>query len=185
MATYSLSTAAGSRATTASSNARPARRLLRGTPSLTHRSAFILHPSQKCPRQESNLVFDLRRVACDPAHSEDFLFFEYLAEESNLIRQLRTLPCFRHTREASLSKNQTAISRPGVEPGPGASETPMRSFTPSGQLPSTLTPGCPLTLDQRVRGTVSSGVVKNRHEREESNPVGRFWRPLALPGAHS
>jgi hypothetical protein len=26
------------------------------------------------PRQESNLVFDRRRVACDPAHSEDFLF---------------------------------------------------------------------------------------------------------------
>ncbi len=25
----------------------------------------------KCPRQESNLVFDLRKVACDPAHSKD------------------------------------------------------------------------------------------------------------------
>jgi hypothetical protein len=25
----------------------------------------------KCPRQESNLVLDLRRVACDPQHSED------------------------------------------------------------------------------------------------------------------
>ena len=24
-----------------------------------------------------------------------------------------------------------------------------------------------------------------KHEREESNPVRRFWRPLALPGAHS
>ncbi len=27
----------------------------------------------QCPRQESNLVFDLRRVACDPQHSEDIL----------------------------------------------------------------------------------------------------------------
>jgi hypothetical protein len=27
-----------------------------------------------------------------------------------------------------------AISRPGIEPGPGASETPMRSFTPSGHF---------------------------------------------------
>ncbi len=26
---------------------------------------------QKCPRQELNLVLDLRRVACDPAHSKD------------------------------------------------------------------------------------------------------------------
>ncbi len=29
---------------------------------------------QKCPRQELNLVLDLRRVACDPAHSKDLLF---------------------------------------------------------------------------------------------------------------
>jgi hypothetical protein len=28
----------------------------------------------KCPRQESNLVLDLRRVACDPQHSENMLF---------------------------------------------------------------------------------------------------------------
>ena len=27
--------------------------------------------SMKCPRQESNLAFDLRRVACSPSHSED------------------------------------------------------------------------------------------------------------------
>jgi hypothetical protein len=26
---------------------------------------------QKCPRQDSDLVLDLRRVACDPPHSED------------------------------------------------------------------------------------------------------------------
>lgn len=30
-----------------------------------------VHSSQ-CPRQESNLVYDLRKVACDPAHSGDF-----------------------------------------------------------------------------------------------------------------
>jgi hypothetical protein len=27
--------------------------------------------NKRCPRQESNLVFDLRRVACDPPHSEN------------------------------------------------------------------------------------------------------------------
>ena len=27
--------------------------------------------NRKCPRQELNLVLDLRRVACDPAHSKD------------------------------------------------------------------------------------------------------------------
>ena len=29
------------------------------------------------------------------------------------------------------------------------------------------------------------GHVGNKQEREESNPVKRFWRPLALPGARS
>jgi hypothetical protein len=28
-------------------------------------------------------------------------------------------------------------------------------------------------------------IGTKKHEREESNPVRRFWRPLALPGAHS
>ena len=31
----------------------------------------------------------------------------------------------------------------------------------------------------------SRATSANQHEREESNPVRRFWRPLALPGAHS
>ena len=30
---------------------------------------------KECPRQESNLVYDLRRVACCPSHSKDFLNF--------------------------------------------------------------------------------------------------------------
>jgi hypothetical protein len=59
--------------------------------------------SIKCPRQESNLVLDLRRIACAPAHPEDVLFpTRFPAEESNLVGQLRTLPCFRHTRRACL-----------------------------------------------------------------------------------
>ena len=35
--------------------------------------------SVKRPRQELNLVFDLRGVACDPAHSEDSLYAGFLA----------------------------------------------------------------------------------------------------------
>ena len=44
------------------------------------------------PRQESNLVLDLRRVACDPQHSRTY-FLQRPAEESNLVRQFRGLPC--------------------------------------------------------------------------------------------
>ena len=53
---------------------------------------------------------------------------KYLARESNPVLQFRRLPCFPHTRKAN-----EPVSRPGVEPGPGASEAPMRSATPSGQ----------------------------------------------------
>jgi hypothetical protein len=70
-----------------------------------HRLAPALDAFQefpKCPRQDSNLVLDLRRVACDPPHSEDVahLSCEYPAEDSNLVWQLRILPCVHHTRRA-------------------------------------------------------------------------------------
>jgi hypothetical protein len=57
---------------------------------------------------------------------------------------------FQHTRRAQFTKNQnakhptadavgspgciTSVSRPGFEPGPGPSEGPMRSVTPSRQI---------------------------------------------------
>ena len=53
---------------------------------------------------------------------------KYPAEESNLVRLLRKQSCVLHTRRASSS-----LSRPGFEPGPGPSESPMQSATPSGQ----------------------------------------------------
>lgn len=34
------------------------------------RPPCVHHTREECPRQESNLVFDLRRVACRPAHPE-------------------------------------------------------------------------------------------------------------------
>src|SRR5579862_1744684 len=141
----------------------------------------------QCPRQDSNLVFDLRRVACDPPHSED----------SCDVVPLRTAPVPRrgfeprpaasnaavhppHSQGAAQKTQNakhppahpprrsgspgciTSVSRPGFEPGPGPSEGPMRSVTPSRQIKN-----------------------PSQHEREESNPVRRFWRPPALPGAHS
>ena len=49
-------------------------------------------PGCQCPRQESNLVFDLRMVACKSptlrGHS-----FQRPTEESNPVLQIRSLPC--------------------------------------------------------------------------------------------
>ncbi len=70
----------------------------------------------------------------------------------------RTPSCGFEDRRASitLARLRRPVSRPGFEPGPGPSESPMQSATPSG-----------------------------RHECKDSNPVGQFWRLTALPGAHS
>ncbi len=61
----------------------------------------------------------------------------------------------------------------------------MRSATPSGQIYQSRR----LDLHQHraVYKTAASlfGHVGNQQECEESDPVGRLWRPLALPGAHS
>jgi hypothetical protein len=98
----------------------------------------LLSTHKKCPRQDSNLVFDLRRVACDPPHSEDdrkILGDQYPAEDSNLVRQFRRLPCVpahpQGVYRLRLERHPTAgasllfqMSRPGFEPGPGPSEGP-------------------------------------------------------------
>ena len=50
--------------------------------------------SCQCPRQESNLVFDLRRVACKSATLRGRVLVQRPAEESNLVLQFRRLPCY-------------------------------------------------------------------------------------------
>ena len=57
----------------------------------------------KRPRQESNLVYELRRLACEIRHTPrtKFVFLQHPAEESNPVLQFRRLPCFRHTRRAN------------------------------------------------------------------------------------
>jgi hypothetical protein len=55
----------------------------------------------KCPRQESNLVYELRGLACEIRHTPRTSSSEHPAEESDLVLQFRRLPCFHHTRRAS------------------------------------------------------------------------------------
>ena len=56
-----------------------------------------LASSSQCPCQESNLVYDLRRVAC-VHHTPRTI--KYPTEESNLARLLRRQSCVLHTRRA-------------------------------------------------------------------------------------
>ena len=72
---------------------------------------------------------DLRKVACESGTPRGRLPFERPAEELNLVRQFRGLPCI----PAHPQGTNQSVSRPGIEPGPEPSESSMRSVTPSGR----------------------------------------------------
>ena len=56
-----------------------------------------------CPLQELNLIFDLRKVACESGTLRGrHLLHKSLARESNPVRRLRRPSCSHHTREESL-----------------------------------------------------------------------------------
>ena len=101
-----------------------------GTPPFVSR----IKKSRKCPRQESNLVLDLRRVACESSTLQGHVVCQYLARESNPVLRFRRPPCVHHTRKACCR-----VARPGIEPGPTASEAVMRSSTLTSQSVSTPT----------------------------------------------
>ena len=86
----------------------------------------------ECPCQESNLVYDLRKVACESGTLQGRIVVQQPAEESDPVLQNRSLPCDPAHSQAVLS-----VARPGVEPGPTASEADMLSGTPTGHLVST------------------------------------------------
>ena len=84
----------------------------------------------KCPRQELNLVLDLRRVACVPAHFEDMSFVSTPPRSRTPSCSSEDCRAVRHTRRAFLF----LVARPGIEPGPTASEAVVPSITPTGYI---------------------------------------------------
>jgi hypothetical protein len=133
----------------------------------------------KRPRQELNLVFELRRLACEIRHTPRTKN-QHPAEESNLVRQFRGLPCFHHTRRASSVPTWTRTRTTSFGGSDAFRYTIRTSFhTKSRRLD--------LHQHQPVYKTGASlfGHVGNQQDREESNPVKRLWRPPAHPGARS
>lgn len=166
--------------------------------------------SNQCPCQESNLVYDLRRVACVHHTPRTEIKRHYRGLPSSSLSvggnpysppRNRTSPdCFEGSHASSTPAGHHSISRPGIEPGPGPSESPMQSATskdvrrPKGRVkdirgslrlqePTTgFAPACFRLQDGRLS---QSSHVGSQHEREDSNPIQRLWRPPALPGARS
>jgi hypothetical protein len=60
--------------------------------------------TKECPRQELNLVHDLRRVVCESVTLRGRDQAESPARESNSALRLRRPPCARHTREEQLEE---------------------------------------------------------------------------------
>ena len=135
------------------------------------RCAVWLQRHFKCPRQESNLVLDLRRVACESTTLRGHLYNCHpssalsrnrtRAPTDRLVVQLRRLPCLSATlTDHSLRADdwiRTSIKRCVI---------------------GTLTRPPPFSVEPRRH-------LPSKHEREESNPVRQLWRLAALPGAHS
>ena len=136
-----------------------------------------------CPRQESNLALDLRRVACAPSHPEDVCECSkrYPARESNPVSRLRRPPC--------RPPHSRGVPSPGVEPGLRPSEgrvrirhTPRATNHQASRRPDS-------NRHEPVYKTGASpfGHVGGTHDQQgckDLNPVREFWRLAALPGAH-
>lgn len=122
-------------------------------------SSLIPYPSSlpKCPRQESNLVYDLRKVAC--------------VRHTPRTTQVGTRKWESGTCFASAFRVRTsALQRAG-----GGIRTHIDRIT--GAAPFFVEPH-----RQFVRaGSVSDGL--RQQGRKDSNPVRLFWRQFALPGA--
>src|SRR4029077_8371930 len=93
-----------------------------------------------------------------------------------------TAVLIRHTRKALCFTSIPTWIRTRARTFGGSDAIPYTIGMQISQEPTTgFAPASTCLQDRRL--SHSSHVGK--HECEESNPVGRFWRPLALLGAHS
>ncbi len=120
------------------------------------RSPGRLAPASResCPRQELNLVLDLRRVVCEsgtPRGRRDFSIPRPGIEPGLAASKTAVRPT--HSRGSALP-----MPLPGIEPGLQPSE---------GRV--------------RIRHTPRATCLKQG--RKDLNPVREFWRLAALPGA--
>ncbi len=147
-------------------------------------------PNMKCPRQESNLVCDLRRVACNPPHSEDRYSsqLQCLARESNPVLQFRGLPTTTSILLAvpagTLARQNRQLQYPDLESNQDfelrrLACAPLHHQDQSGPTAG-FAPAWTGLQDQRL---AKSSHVGKKHEREDLNPVKLFWRQPSLPSS--
>ena len=156
----------------------------------------------QCPRQESNLVFDLRRVACKSPTLRGHNFFSAPPRNRTSSGSFEDCRAVRHTRRASVStRNRTWTWTFGGSYAihytietfsvPTWSRTRARVLGEPRAIRYTIGTyhqGRQLDLHQHVAVYRTAALLfghVGKQEREDLNPVGRLWRPLPLPGGHS
>jgi hypothetical protein len=111
----------------------------------------------------------------NPAHSKDMLLLEYLAEELNPVLRFRRPPC------CPSHSQGIQVARPGIEPGPTASEADMLSGTPTGHIASipTWNRTRTKTLGESCAIRYTIGTKSRRLDLHQHRPVyktGAFLR---------
>ena len=135
-----------------------------------------------CPRQESNLVFDLRKVVCASVTPRGL--------RSKRDRSPAPHPGIEPGLAASKAavrpphpRGNSRVPSPGVEPGLRPSESRVPSVTRRGRSRSRR-PESNRHEPAYKAGALPFGHVGGRQQgRKDLNPVREFWRLAALPGA--
>ena len=83
------------------------------------------HPPSQCRCQGSNLIFELRGLACESGTLQRHSCSAPRRGIEPRLADSKSAVLVHHTCRAS-------VSRPGLEPGSGPSESPMLSTAPSG-----------------------------------------------------
>jgi hypothetical protein len=162
----------------------PLPRFCRPPPGRQAPAPCVLRPSPggPCPRQESNLVSDLRKVVCASVTPRGL--------RSKRDRSRAPHPGIEPGLAASKAavrpphpRGNSRVPSPGVEPGPRPSESRVPSVTRRGRDRSRR-PDSNRHEPAYKAGASPFGHVGGKQGRKESNPVREFWRLAALPGAH-
>ena len=175
----------------------------------SRRAVWLQRQVVECLRQESNLVFDLRRVACDPQHSEDILssapprnrtssgsfedchalpahpqglLSKCLDQDLNLDLDLRRVLCDPLHHRDVFNKHPDLESNQ-VQGFRKALCAPLHHRDKHIRADDWI-----CTSIERFTGPPPFSIEprrQNKQEREESNPVRRIWNLHPLPGGHS
>ncbi len=142
----------------------------------------------------------------NPPHSEDVFLFSAPPRNRTSSRSFEDCRAIRHTRRASCRKcldqdlnlaldlrrvlcdplHHRDLERPDLESnqGQGLGEPRAIRYTIGTGKPEPTTGFAPASCGLQNRCLPQSSHV-GKQECEDLNPVGRFWRPLPLPGGHS